>query len=501
MNDAGQLYFGVYPNQVRTVNTSASYRDGEWHHVVASLGPDGMRLYVDGRLEAQRDDTTSGQGYDGYWRVAGDNLGGWPAGPSSSEFEGSLDEVAIYGSALSAERVASHYASGTTGAAPNVAPTATITPPTISGLRADFNGSGTDTDGTVVAYAWAFGDGTTASGASATKVYDHPGTYAVTLTVTDDRGATGSATTSVEVAPAPNQAPAAVIGTPQVTDARAVFDGSGSSDPDGSIVSYAWDLGDGTTSNGATAERTYGASGTYTVRLTVTDDGGATATTTKDVVVIVPAAGLLAQDAFERTAASSWGQADRGGAWTLRGGTNRFSVSGGAGRITLPAGQALTAYADLNDIVAANTRLEAVWSVDKLVESQYVGLVGRRTGTGNDFYAARLRLQADGGVRLNLMLGTASSLGAAQLPLTITPGAKYHTVVQVTGTSSVDIKAKVWKDGDPEPGWQIERTVTPPAALAGAGSPSVFSYGPNVAGGPGIVAFDSVTLTDPTVAR
>ena len=53
------------------------------------------------------------------------------------------------------------------------------------------------------------------------------------------------------------------------------FDGTGSSDPDGTIVAYDWDFGDGNTATGATPSHTYAAAGNYTVTLTVTDDGGA----------------------------------------------------------------------------------------------------------------------------------------------------------------------------------------------------------------------------------
>ncbi|SEA12449.1 PKD domain-containing protein [Microbulbifer marinus] len=63
------------------------------------------------------------------------------------------------------------------------------------------------------------------------------------------------------------------------------FDGSGSADSDGSIVSYAWDFGDGSNGSGATASHSYAASGTYSVTLTVTDDQGAEDQTSFDVTV------------------------------------------------------------------------------------------------------------------------------------------------------------------------------------------------------------------------
>jgi PKD repeat protein len=62
-------------------------------------------------------------------------------------------------------------------------------------------------------------------------------------------------------------------------------DGKTSSDPDGTVAAYLWSWGDGTTSTGPTTTHTYAVSGTYTVTLTVTDNQGATGTTSKLVTV------------------------------------------------------------------------------------------------------------------------------------------------------------------------------------------------------------------------
>lgn len=92
-----------------------------------------------------------------------------------------------------------------------------------------------------------------------------------------------------------NAAPVAVLDVvPGSGDVNTTFsfDGSRSSDSDGSIVSYAWDFGDGANGAGASASHQYGVAGNYTVRLTVTDDGGATGSATTSVPVSAIAAPL-----------------------------------------------------------------------------------------------------------------------------------------------------------------------------------------------------------------
>jgi PKD repeat protein len=63
------------------------------------------------------------------------------------------------------------------------------------------------------------------------------------------------------------------------------FDASGSYDQDGNIKSYAWNFGDGNTGSGVTINHTYTAAGTYTVKLTVTDNGGANGTNSQSITV------------------------------------------------------------------------------------------------------------------------------------------------------------------------------------------------------------------------
>ncbi|HVX43996.1 MAG TPA: PKD domain-containing protein [Mycobacteriales bacterium] len=81
---------------------------------------------------------------------------------------------------------------------------------------------------------------------------------------------------------APNQPPVASISA-SCEQLNCTIDGSGSSDPDGTIASYSWNFGDGTTGSGVQPAHTYSAAGRYTITLTVTDDDGATASTTQTV--------------------------------------------------------------------------------------------------------------------------------------------------------------------------------------------------------------------------
>ena len=158
-------------------------------------------------------------------------------------------------------------------------------------LACSFDGAGSsDPDGSIVAYAWDFGDGTTATGTTASHTYGAAGTYTVSLTVTDDQAATGAVSQQVTTSATTTNQPPSASFTFSCTDLGCSFDGSTSIDTDGTIVSYAWDFGDGATATGTTASHTYGAAGAYTASLTVTDDQGATATTARDVTVSAPPA-------------------------------------------------------------------------------------------------------------------------------------------------------------------------------------------------------------------
>ena len=109
------------------------------------------------------------------------------------------------------------------------------------------------------------------------------GMHVVHARATDSTAETGETSNSVQVDNV-NEAPMAVF-TYNCPDMTCDFDGSGSTDIDGTIESYSWDFGDSNTASGVMASHTYDSGGTYTVVLTVTDDGDATGTDSQSVSV------------------------------------------------------------------------------------------------------------------------------------------------------------------------------------------------------------------------
>lgn len=118
LENTGRLAFVVLP--ASELHTTAAYNDGNWHHLVAEMGPSastgfaatnepaGMRLYVDGALVASNT-TTTGTTYAGYVRWGGSVVSGWTTTPATPQFRGQIDEVAVYSTQLSHQDVLWHY--------------------------------------------------------------------------------------------------------------------------------------------------------------------------------------------------------------------------------------------------------------------------------------------------------------------------------------------------------------------------------------------------------
>ena len=190
---------------------------------------------------------------------------------------------------------------------PDQAPTASFTT-AINGSTVFLNGSLSSSPvGSIASYAWNFGDGKTATLASPTTAhtYTSGGNYSVSLTVTNSGGTstkqvyTGKVVTNnggttaqftqvVTVSPlpygicaTPDQAPTASF-TTFTSGLKVFFNGSASSSPVGSIASYKWTFGDGSssvTTTNPTTSHTYGSFGSFTASLTVTNTSGTSTTT------------------------------------------------------------------------------------------------------------------------------------------------------------------------------------------------------------------------------
>ena len=148
-----------------------------------------------------------------------------------------------------------------------------------------------DSDGRIASYAWNFGDGSQGTGAVVKHEFKSVGTFVVTLTVTDDRGQSASLSKNVTVAAAADSDASLRVSHP-----RRRWWATGSSStarhrPPRSgrtIVQYDWDFGTGDQASGMTTSYVYAKAGAYTVVLTVTDDAGNKASTSKSVTIIVP---------------------------------------------------------------------------------------------------------------------------------------------------------------------------------------------------------------------
>jgi PKD repeat protein len=148
-----------------------------------------------------------------------------------------------------------------------------------------FNSTSYDPDGIIVNWTWDFGDGVMAYGEYVTHIYSDNGNYNVNLTVRDNDSATAFIVKNIFVG---NQPPIAEFTfTPEYPFAdEIIYFTDNSTDPDGIIVTWWWDFGDGYYSHLQNPKHVYYLYGNFTVKLSVTDDEGSIDTMEKIITVL-----------------------------------------------------------------------------------------------------------------------------------------------------------------------------------------------------------------------
>ncbi len=154
-----------------------------------------------------------------------------------------------------------------------------------------FDGSGSTVPNGGATYAWNFGDGSTATGATASHTYTSAGTYTASLKVTDANGLVSSKAVVINVTAAPSEpiVPVArIVTTPESPSGEAPlnvgFSGSTSTVQEGPGT-YEWTFGDGATATGVNVEHVYLSPGTFEATLRVTDNNGDVDTASVSITV------------------------------------------------------------------------------------------------------------------------------------------------------------------------------------------------------------------------
>ncbi len=172
-----------------------------------------------------------------------------------------------------------------------IAPTAVVHAEPQNGpapLTVELDASASIDDGRIIAYSWRVNGEdleSASSGACCEHTFTAAGAYLVQLSVTDDEGRTDTAQVEVLVTNLPPVASCRLSNDAPIIGERVQFDASGSIDPDGTLVDFVWDFGDGDTMRGTRVSHVYTAEGLYTVTLMVEDATGAIGTAIHTITV------------------------------------------------------------------------------------------------------------------------------------------------------------------------------------------------------------------------
>ncbi|MEQ9619016.1 MAG: PKD domain-containing protein [Deltaproteobacteria bacterium] len=328
----------------------------------------------------------------------------------------------------------------------------------VVGERVFFDAGGSfDPDGEPLSYAWDFGDGFTETGETVNHTYSDPGTYDVTLTVSD-AGLSDSITSQIAVDLTVNSVPVAVIrvdpGSSTLPGRTLFFDAGGSFDPDGHPLNYTWDFGDGSTATGSGVSHGFSEPGMYEVLLVV-DDGQLSDTEIIEIVVDAKSHSLLFSEDFEEYE----GEGDPEN-WMDTGSRNSFNEDA-----------SLFKTKKVRDTVAFGTS-----SGSRNIHSHYTGedatewtnyiytgrmfITNKKAGAGVTFFS-RYPEGSDAYYRLG-SYGRRPQLHLASrgtrikgdtdsgVLLEVNNWYEFRIEVEDTGTET-NIRGKVWKEGEREP--------------------------------------------------
>jgi chitodextrinase len=477
MTNDGRLIFGVYNGSFDTVTTAPGLNDDQWHYVVATQGAGGMRLYVDDVLVGQNGVTTN-QGYQGYWRVGGDNLNFWPDQPTSAYFAGDVDEIALYPGALTASQVDAHYLASGRNGPDTVAPQVSVTSPqdgdSVPAGTVTLTADATDNRG-VESVDFLVDGSVVGSDTSAPYSFSWTaaaGQHTITAKATDAAGNVGtSATVSVDVtAPdtTPPSAPSGLTGTATATSVDLSW--SASTDDNG-VTGYRV-VRDGTVVQTVTG-------------LTYTDTGLTPGTTYHYVVRAVDAAGNVSDDSNElvvQTTAQSpllyndtWSNPDGAAwasAWTTGAANGTVDTQAGAGRLAFTDASGAYARAQLTGVATqADSEVLLSFQWGQTTQLAYANVYLRGSGGWQNAYRPRtgygLEMSSTSGtvsVRKNVG-GTATTIHSVAGAQTVTTAKQWLRL----GVSGSTIRFKIWTDGQTEPtAWTdtvTDTSVTDPGQL------------------------------------